>query len=452
MQEVTRTLSDFVCRTRLEDIPRDVIDVARLHILDALGTLIAGSAEAAAGIVRDHIRSLGCKEESTLITQGLKTSPQYAAFGNGIIAHVLDFDDYEVPSMAHPSVTVLPAVLALGERGRADGRECLAAYLVGMETISKIGAGVAPEHYDKGWHSTGTLGSLGSAAAASKLLKLDPGKTRTAIGIAASMSSGMRGNFGTMTKAFHAGHASRNGVEAALLASSGFTASQDILESDLGFCKLFADKDRARLEESIQDFGLPFSILSPGVGKKPYPSCAATHSFIEGIFQLIDQYDIRAEDVDSVQCGVSYRVPTMLIHSDPQTGLEGKFSLEFCIALALQERTVGLSQFTDSKVKAPEIRRLIKRIQKAVTEEAGGRGAPQAALITVRMKNGKSHFCKVVTRKGTPANPLTSEEVSDKFMGCAELNYSREQSGRILDAVMNIEKMDPIGKLIDLMK
>ncbi len=381
----------------------------------------------------------------------MKTSAPYAAFGNGVIAHVLDFDDYEVPSMAHPSVTVLPAVLALGERLKASGKECLEAYLVGMEVISKVGRGINPDHYDKGWHSTGTLGALGAASASSKLLKLDLERVKMALGIAASMSSGLRGNFGTMTKAFHAGHAARNGVESAILASLGFTASKDILENDLGFCNIFTEGRNYDLRKIVEGLGAPFSIFSPGVGIKPYPSCAATHSFLDGIFGLISQYDIKAEDVDSVECGIFYRYPKMLIHSNPKTGLEGKFSLEFCIALALKERDVSLRQFTDSKVKEPGIQQLIKRVKKEVTEEAGKKGTEHPiAILTVRMKNGESYPSRVKERKGSPLNPLSNEEITDKFMDCAQLNYSHDQSRRIFDAVMNMEKIEDIGELIAL--
>lgn len=425
--------------------------MSKLHILDTLGVLIAGSKEGVAEIIKGYILSLGCGQESSLLTQGIKTSASYAAFGNGVMGHVLDFDDYEVPSMAHPSVTVLPAVLAMGEKVKASGKACLESYLVGMEVISKVGRGIAPDHYDKGWHSTGTLGTLGAASASSKLLKLDLERMRMALGIAASMSSGLRANFGTMTKSFHAGHAARNGVEAAILASRGFTASNNVLESNLGFCDLFTEGKNYGLNKIVEGLGDPFSLLSPGVGKKPYPSCAATHSFLDGIFGLIDQHDIKAEDVDSVECGIFYRLPTQLIHSNPQTGLEGKFSLEFCIALALQERCVNIRQFTDSKVKEPKIQELIKRIKKEVTDEAGVKGTPYpTAIITVHMRNGKTYPCRVKNRKGSPANPLSAEEVMNKFMDCAQLNYSAHQSRRIAEAVMDIEKAEDIGNIIQL--
>ena len=272
-----------------------------------------------------------------------------------------------------------------------------------------------------------------------------------AIGIAASMSSGLRANFGTMTKSFHAGHAARSGVEAAILASRGLTASQEVLESDLGFCDLFTEGKRYDARMMVDGLGAPFSILSPGVGIKPYPSCAATHTYLDGILGLIDRYDIKAEDVESVECGIFYRHPKQLIHSNPQTGLEGKFSLEFCIALALQERKVSLRQFTDSKVKETKIQELIRRIKKEVTAEAGGEGTPYpTAIIMVRMKDGKCYPCRVETRRGSPFHPLSAEEVMNKFMECAQLNYSADRSRQILEAVMDMEKAEDIGNIIRL--
>jgi 2-methylcitrate dehydratase PrpD len=254
-----------------------------------------------------------------------------------------------------------------------------------------------------------------------------------------------------MTKSLHAGHAARNGVESAILASHGFTATTAVLESDLGFCDIFTQGKNYDLQKIVEDLGAPFSIQSPGVGKKPYPSCAATHSFLDGIFELIERYDIKAEDVDSVECGIFYRLPKMLIHSTPQTGLEGKFSLEFCIALALLDRDVSIRQFTDAKVKEPKIQELIGKIKKEVTEEAGGKDTLYpAAIMMVRMKNGKNYPCRVEKRKGSPANPLSVTEIMEKFMDCAQLHYSADHSRRILEAVLDMEKTDDIGQVIQV--
>jgi 2-methylcitrate dehydratase PrpD len=353
--------------------------------------------------------------------------------------------------MAHPSVTVLPTVLALGEKFRSTGKECLEAYLIGMEVISRVGGGINPDHYGKGWHSTGTVGTLGSASASSKLLKLDPEKTKMAIGIASSMSSGLRGNFGTMTKPFHAGHAARCGVEAATLASLGFTASKKIIESDLGYCNIFTTGNKYDLEKITSGLGSPFSIISPGVGLKPYPSCGATHAFLDAVIHLTNKFDIRAEDVDSVECGIPSLYTKMLIHSRPRTGLEGKFSLEFCIALALKERSAKVSQFTDSKAQDPMIQELIKRIKKSVIEEADRRESDNPNMtMAIRMKDGKSYTYKVQPSRGSPLNPLSNEEIINKFLDCAALNYTRNEVDEILETVMNFERLGDIAELVRL--
>jgi 2-methylcitrate dehydratase PrpD len=451
MDKVTEKIAEFIVNTRYSEVPREVIDVAKLHILDTLGCLIAGSCEEIGRIVRAYIKAQGRMGEATLLTQGIATSPAYAAFGNGIVAHVLDYDDYEVPSMAHPSVSVLPAVLALGEKLGASGESCIEAYLAGMEVISQVGRGIAPEHYDRGWHSTGTLGALGAAAASSRLLNLDSEKTKVALGIAASMSSGLRGNFGTMTKSFHAGHASRNGVEAAGLAALGFTAAMDIIEGDLGFCTVFTDGRDFDLAKISDRLGNPFSLFSPGVGRKLYPSCAATHGYLDGLIELASRHDIKPEDVDSVECGIFYRHPKMLIHANPKTGLEGKFSLEFCAALALSQRGATLKDFVDSKVMDPEIQKLIKKVSKAVTDEAGVRGTEvTVALMKVSLIDGTTYSCRVEHKKGSPGNPSSVDEIVHKFEECARLRYTGEQGQRILEAAMDLEKVGNVRELIAL--
>ena len=452
MENITERLALFISEMEWRQLPGEALETGKLHILDTLGCILVGAGERASEIITAHVNTLGGTQEATLIPWGFKTNAPYAALVNGVSGHVLDYDDYEWPSMAHPSVTVLPAVLAIAEKIGASGREFLIAYLTGMEVISKIGPGVNPNHYDKGWHSTGTLGTLGAAAASSRVLKLDVDTTRMAMGIAASQSGGLRENFGTMTKCYHAGHAARSGVEAALLASRGFTASRNILESDLGFCNLFTEQGGFDLKKITAHLGNPFSMVSPGVGIKSYPSCAATHSSIDAMFELIHRFDIRAEDVESVECGIFYLYPSMLIHSDPKTGLEGKFSLEFCMALALKERRIGLGDFTDSKAQEPEIRELVKKVKKFVSKEVGERGTQYpGATIKVNLKNGKSHSHKTEKRKGSPANPLSFDEVVNKFMDCAKSIHPRDQAKQILNTVLDLENQNDMGTLIKLL-
>lgn len=320
---------------------------------------------------------------------------------------------------------------------------------VGMEVIAKMGCGVNPSHYDKGWHSTSTLGTPGAAAASAKLLKCDLETGKMALGIAASMSSGLRGNFGTMTKALHAGHASKSGIESAMLASLGFTADKTILERDLGFCLIFTEDQSYQLEKIVENLGNPFSLISPGVGIKPYPSPAATHAVLDGVFHLIKEHRIKAEDVDSVECGIFYLYPKMLIYSEPRTGLEGKFSMEFCVAVALLDQDMNVGKFTDEKVNSPEIKTLIKKVKTYVTKEVGDKGTNYpGALITINLKNGTSCSVHVKNRKGGPSNPLSRDEVIKKFEGNASLVLKSNDIDEIIEKVMSLDGLNNIRDLI----
>jgi 2-methylcitrate dehydratase PrpD len=449
MESVTDSIARFVSRTSLDDIPAEAVERAKLHILDTLGVLCAGSREEIAAIVRTYVDSLGCREESTVLALGLRTSAPYAAFANGILAHALDYDDYEWPSMAHPSAVVLPAVLALGEKIGASGRACVEAYLVGLEVIARVGTGINPGHYDRGWHSTGTLGVLGAAAAGAKLLRIDAERVKSALGIAASTASGLRANFGTMTKPFHAGHAARNGVESALLASLRFTADQTIFERDLGFCCLFGEGQGCDPGKIVDGLGSPLSILSPGIGIKPYPSCAATHSVLDGMFRLLADNPIDPEEVVRIECGIFYLYPKMLIHAEPRTGLEGKFSLEFCVALALLERDVSLAKFTDEKVNHPAVREVMKKVTKYVTDEVGTRGTTYpGAILSIRFRDGRSLQERVGARKGSPLNPMSRAEIWNKFLDNASPLLGKGRAEEVLEGVTALETLSGIDGVI----
>ncbi|MBI5446502.1 MAG: MmgE/PrpD family protein [Deltaproteobacteria bacterium] len=448
MESLTESVARFVESVDAESLPAEAREAAKLHILDTLGVLCAGSREEAASVVRSYLRSVGGTAEATLLPEGLRTSAPYAALGNGILAHALDYDDYEWPSMAHPSAVVLPAVLAVGERTRASGDACLAAYLVGLEVIAGVGATVASAHYERGWHSTGTLGAFGAAAACAKLLGVDSERTRAALGIAASTASGLRGNFGTMTKPFHAGHASRNGVEAATLASLGFTADAAILERELGFCALFGGEGGPDTGK-IGRLGNPFAIVEPGIGVKPYPSCAATHAVLDGVFRLLAAHEPDPEEIERVECGIFYLYPRMLIHAEPRTGLEGKFSHEFCVALALVRGRVGLSEFSDENAGDPSIRAAGRKVKKYVTEEVGRAGTTYpGAVVTLVLRDGRRLTERVGARKGSPANPLSRDEIASKFLANATPELGGERAREVLERTLALERLGDVRELV----
>ena len=332
----TTTVADFVAKSRWEDCPAPAVAAATRAILDCLGVMLAGSQEPSARILQAVSLAEGGSPLCTVVGTGRRTGAVWAALCNGTAAHALDFDDTNFVLLGHPSAPVLAAALAAGELALADGPALLHAFLLGFEVETTLAAAINPAHYEHGWHATSTLGTVGAAAAAARLLGLDTTQIRTALAVAASQSSGLKENFGTMTKPFHAGHAARSGVLAALLAREGWTASEHALEGPQGFFRVLGAG--ILRPEALDSLGAPWKIVSSGVAVKPYPSCACTHSIIDGALELRRAHGIRPDDVAEVTVGVNAIVPRILIHSDPHTGLEAKFSAEFTVGRGAHRR------------------------------------------------------------------------------------------------------------------
>src|SRR5437762_11546265 len=257
----TSAIAEFIAKSRWEDCPAEAVDAARRAILDCLGVMLAGSVEPAARIVTDIARSEGGAPIATVVGTPLRTGAVWAALANGTAAHALDFDDTNFAMMGHPTAPVLSAALAAGELALADGRVLVHAFLLGFEVETTLAEVLNPAHYEKGFHATGTLGAMGAAAAAARLLGLDATQTRTALAIAASQASGLKENFGTMTKPFHAGHAARSGVLSALLAREGFTASEQAIEGPQGYLAVLSAGTRE--ESAIERPWAPWKRLTP---------------------------------------------------------------------------------------------------------------------------------------------------------------------------------------------
>ena len=350
----------------------------------------------------------------------LRTGAVWAALANGTAAHALDFDDTNFSMMGHPTAPVLSAALAAGELALADGRALVHAFLLGFEVETTLAEVLNPAHYEKGFHATGTLGAMGAAAAAARLLGLDATQTRTALAIAASQASGLKENFGTMTKPFHAGHAARGGVLSGLLAREGFTASEQALEGPQGyFAVLGAGK---REERALETLGAPWKILKTGVAVKPYPSCACTHSIIDSALELRRIHAIAPEQVEHVTVGVGASVPRILIHSNPRSGLEAKFSAEFSAAAALCEGRVGISTFRDDKTDEPLIKALMKRVSVVVDPEIPAEGDEHMwTRMTLRLRDGREVGIAPRPVPGHPGLPLSLDQLREKFRDCARI-------------------------------
>jgi 2-methylcitrate dehydratase PrpD len=457
---LTKYVGTFVVQRKYEDIPPEVIELGKKSILDGLGLALAGSRAESGPISRKFLEQSGvCGGKATVIGTRQKTSPRFAALINGISIHADDFDDTQLAAakdrvyglLMHPTVPVLPAILALAQHRPVSGKDWMLAYHLGVEVECKIAEAISPRHYQDGFHTTGTCGSFGSTVACAKLLSFDLTKTLQAFGLAASNSGGLRENFGTMTKPYQAGHAAESGVVSTELTALGWTSADQILEADRGF---FHAAGGSYDPSAVMDrLGKPWTFASPGVSIKPYPSGSLTHPAMTELARLIDLNNIQAAQVEKVDVGANHNMVTTLLHHDPKTGLEGKFSMEFCLAILLLERKAGLSQFTDKVVQRPDVQAMMRRINFYVDPEAESAGFDKmTSILKIALKDGKVITGRAAFGKGSPENSMTFEEVATKFRGCAEYaEWPEAKAEKIITFVRGFESASDLSPLTPLL-
>jgi 2-methylcitrate dehydratase PrpD len=457
---LTKYVSEFVVNTRYEHIPSDVLELGRKSILDGFGLALAGSGSVMGPLVREYVEGLGfAGAKGTIIGASVKAPARFAAFANGVSIHADDFDDTQLSAakdrvyglLTHPSVSVLPASFALCELGHRSGKDFTLAYHVGVEVETKIAEAISPRHYNDGFHTTGTCGSFGSTSACARLRGLNAKQTAYALGVAAAEAGGLRDNFGSMTKPFHAGHAAENGTVAVDLAALGWTAADDILEGPLGF---FQAAGGGFDPESIVDrLGKPWTFVSPGVSIKPFPSGSLTHPAMGEMLRLIRENDIKPGDVEKVDVGANHSMTTTLYHHRPTTGLEGKFSMEFCMSILILERRAGLAQFEDAVVQRPDVQQMIARINFYVDPEAEAAGFDKmTSILKVHLKDGRVLPARAEFAKGSPSNPMSYDEVADKFRGCAEfVKWPKQKTETIIAFVRTLETAPDMSALTSLL-
>lgn len=457
MNKTTQKFAQFITDTRYDDIPSKVITEAKKVLLDCIGITVAGCLEPAGRIITELVREIGGLPNASVVGAGFKTSVLNAALANGVMAHAPDFDDGGHPKIPlSRSVTVLPAVLALGESLEATGKEVLLGYIIGFDVISKVSDGISDKHhYRWGWRTTGTVCTLGAAAGAAKMLKLGKEETCRALGIAGSGAGGLRQNLGTMTKALHAGNAARNGVLSALLSQKGFTGTEEGLEGQFGFCQCFCGSEGYDLDRMTANLGKTFEFVTPGVGIKRYAACMSNHQTLDAIFNLVGEHKFGLDEIEKVECGVSREVIDQLFYLNPQRGLEGKFSLQYCVAIALLDGVVGLGQFTDEKVQNPKVHEVMKKIHVYEHPELKGKTLDKLdkfSEVTVHLKGGRIFSNRVKLVRGRPGNPLGYDEIVLKYRDCASRVLPPTSVDYLLEMVEQIEKLDKISMLADVMR
>ncbi|MGE5242883.1 MAG: MmgE/PrpD family protein [Betaproteobacteria bacterium] len=419
---------------------------AAAAVLDTIGVAIAGSAEPAARIVQQVVAAES-PGEGTILGTRVHASASGAALANGTAAHAHDFDDMCFVSLAHPSAPLVAAALAAAEQAHASGRALLDAYVVGFELEARLGRTMNPRHYQRGWHCTSTLGTVGAAAASARLLGLDTGAAGHAVAIGASSASGLKENFGTMVKPLHAGLAARNGVLAALLAGHGMTASALALDGPQGFLHAM-DGEHPSLDAEAGDLGRRWEILDTGIAVKLYPSCAGTHPTLDAILDLRRREAFTAVDVESVDIRVDSITPTVLIYDRPATGLEAKFSLPFCVAAAIAAGRVGLDTFDVAGLGDPAVAALMPRVTMRADPALDGVAAPLTqARIAVRLLDGRTLTASASGARGYPELPASTDELRAKFIGCAQLAIPQPAAERLLASLEHLEQLRDVRDL-----
>ena len=447
---LTEKLASQVARIRYADIPQDAIDKAKQCILDCVGVTVAGTADSIRAPVLQYLDTVGGKSSATIIGIGDKTSVTNAALANGIFGHVLDYDDTNQIFIGHASVVIVPAILALAESFGANGKDIVAAYMAGTEVQWRLGEALVAngDHYINGWHSTGTVGAFGAAAAAAKLLRLDRESTARALAIVASEAGGFQEQFGTHCKSFHAGRANEVGVRAALLARGGFTGAKSALDGKVGYLKLVAQNfDISGLDNFARPWGILETSFGRGINLKAHPVCASGVGSIEGMQSLVESHGITPADIDRIDCGVRPAALNILMHHDPKSGLEAKFSVEYWMAAVLLDGRVGLTQLKDDFVNRPEVR--------AITGKVRVYGDPDITLeearvkIDVKLKDGRQLSAEYFPPKGAPDNPMTEQELIDKFHDCAAWGgLPKQKAESAIDLLLRLDELDDIGPLM----
>ncbi|MEJ8836054.1 MmgE/PrpD family protein [Ramlibacter sp. AN1133] len=448
MGRLTQQLGAFAAGSGRLDLPEAVRHTVRNGFVDTVATMLAGRNEPVTRIVRRFAEAQGLAvQEASVLVANQRTSSRNAALVNATAGHALDYDD--VALQGHPSVVLVPALLAEGERLGASGLDLVRAYVVGYEVWAELIARDADLHHLKGWHPTGVFGTLAVAAAVAALRSLDANQCAHAIALAASMAAGLTANFGSMAKPFHAGQAAAHGIDAVNLAAAGMTGAPDVLEHPTGFLVAVSPQGRVRLDGPAQPLGTTLRIADLGLTVKKYPMCFATHRVIDALLDLSQAHAIAPADVAAVHATVGVAQASMLRNHAPQRALEAKFSLEFAAAAALLVRRVGLAQLTDEFVASPEVQRLMQRVRIATTDTSLDYEPTLAASdrVVVELRDGRRFDSGEVSgTRGDARHPLADGELQAKFRDCCE-GVTHLDTARLLDSLLRLPQLPDVRQL-----
>src|SRR5262245_39828391 len=444
MGKTESTLAQFALDFSTNDIPTDVIHLAKRCVMNSCGVALFATLDPAIEILLDFLRAEGCAPRATVIGKGFRTSPQNAALANGFLGHFEDYDDTHT-TVIHPTAPIMPAALALSEQRTVSGKDFLAAYAIGADVACRIGL-VIYQHFREGaahWHITNTCGVLGAAAAAGRLLQLSEQQMIYAFAIAGTQASGVREVFGSMCKPFHAGKAAQNGTVAALLSQRGFTGTDGIFEGARGLVGVMATGHD--INEATKDLGARWELRQNGL--KPYACGQANHGFIDAALALRKQPGVTPQTIKHVQGSVEQFAPALVRRRHPRSGLESKFCYYHSVAAALIDGQALPAQFTDERAADPAIESLRNRID--FNEDPS---LPRRAVkVTLELNDGRTYTERVDHPTGTPGNPMSDTMVQEKFYGLASAVLGAGKANQAQTALWSVDTMADVSQLIPLL-
>ena len=444
----TEKIAKWIVDTGYEDIPPDAIRVANESCFDLLGVILAGSTQPVADIIQQYVTDQGGNDEATVLASGQRSTSSQAALANGTMGHALDYDDFG--GFGHPTVAIFPALLALGEKTGATGRDLLEAYVVGCEVGLALQHATKYNQMEKGFHATAVIGHMACTAACAKLLGLDEQQTTMALGMAGSMAGGLIHNFGTMTKPLHAGLVCRDGITAAQLGRLGLTAGDHIIEHPLGFARTVLGPGIYDLEAMADDLGKPFRVQDALMIKK-YPCCGGNHSMLDSLFSLMREHNFTYDDVVSAEVAQPY-LSIVMMYGEPDTGLQGKFSSQYAVAAALVDGEMGIESYTDEKVREPIIKEAMGKVTQRVVPKADELSVDfdQGIPVKITLKDGRV-FEHATTRQnilGSQHNPWGFDNIRAKFEVNAALALSRERIAETVETWTDIAQVGDVSEAI----
>jgi 2-methylcitrate dehydratase PrpD len=438
--------------------PADVKRKAVEHVIDGLAVMLAGSRTDCSEKLVGFVREKGGKPLATLIGFGFKAYHSDAALVNGTSGHADDYDDTQLSTspdriyglLTHPTVPVLAAALVVGEVTGCSGREFLEAFIAGFEVECKLAEAIKPEHYRRGFHTTATMGAFGALTASCRLMGLDEKRLRYALGITSSLSSGIRANFGTMTKPLHAGVAASNGVTACVLAEKGFTADEEALDGRWGFMEILgggADPDKM-----MGKLGNPYALIYPGASIKMYPCGSLGQPSMDVLLEIVLEEDLKPGDVREIRLRAGPNILDPLRYREPVDDLQAKFSLQFGLASILMRRRAGLREYTPEFVNDPDLRRIMDKVKTIHDPEVSAMGVDRMrSIIEVELQDGRVIGRLADTARGTPEKPLKDHELDDKFRECASFALDEDRTEEVLGVIRRIEGVTRIEELTSLL-